>query len=163
MSQRIFGCEGSGVLQPNDWVFANSRIKWISSRQPDAVPAKVPLAAAGINKTIVAIPSAYCESGLETIAWCQTIDARWLFIGQRKLARSETQNNESSIVGVLREFMPLPANNNVRFAVGSDFSQKQDPKNGGSVWKEVLKTCSIEPGSKTFASMIFVTYLHHAT
>jgi len=85
MSQRIFGCEGSGVLQPNDWVFANSRIKWISSRQPDAVPAKViQLAAAGINKTIVAIPSAYCESGLETIASGQTIDARWLFIGQEK-------------------------------------------------------------------------------
>jgi hypothetical protein len=65
------------------------------------------------------------------------------------------------LLGVLREFMPLPANNNVRVAVGSDFSQKQDPKNGGRGWNEVLKTCSIER-SKTFASMIFVTYLHHA-
>jgi len=40
----------------------------------------------------------------------------------------------------------VPANNNVRVALGSDFSQKQDPKNGGSLSKEVLKTCSIEPG-----------------
>src|SRR6476620_10069564 len=75
---------------------------------------------------------------------------------RRKLALSETRNYESSIVGVLRDFMPLPANNNVRVAVGSDFSQKQDPKNGGSVWKEVLKTCSIEPGSKTFHDLRYI-------
>ena len=65
---------------------------------------------------------------------------------RRKLERSETRNNESSFVGVLREFMPLPANNNIRVDVGSDFSQKQDPKNGGSVWKGSIEDPFVRTG-----------------
>jgi hypothetical protein len=59
--------------------------------------------------------------------------------------------------------MPLPANNNVRVAVGSDFSQKQDPENGGSVWKEVFEDLFDRTGIKDFRFHVLLTYLHHAT